>query len=225
MRKWNIVLVLIIVLCCMGLGIYARTQYTDVLSECITNEKWEGIKVNYVLNDADDEKIENIFLREKKCLNSAEYIAKIKVVEKPVNYLVSTKWKVEILEVYKGNEEIESGQVIDYYATHACLLAKDKAWIGSFTNLMKEEKEYVLYFNKGLIVDNTTLNYVSPEDTYIRYFCTTDLENVTNEKEYKKYKEKYAMTTVWENEFFGENEQVIEGFQKFKVEMLREWGL
>ena len=67
MRKWNIVLVLIIVLCCMGLGIYARTQYTDVLSECITNEKWEGIKVNYVLNDADDEKIENIFLREKKC--------------------------------------------------------------------------------------------------------------------------------------------------------------
>ena len=33
------------------------------------------------------------------------------------------------------------------------------------------------------------------------------------------------MTTVWENEFFGENKQVIERFQKFKEEMLKKWCL
>ena len=206
----------------MGVGIYVRTKYTDKLSYIMENDNWQGISVTYVLPEKN---VDNILLNEKKCIESAQYIAKIKLRDKPRNYLSSTRWKVEILEIYKGDSSLKKGQIIDYYTTSGYLMAESDAWIGGFTNLMKEDREYIIYFNAGFVEDNKIKNYVSPGDAYFRYFCIDDLENITDQKLYKKNENIYPMELVLKNEFFAENQQTIEKIQAFKDAFFEEWNI
>ncbi len=216
-KKWIIVFGFFLLISSIA-GIYCRGQYTDVLNDYIKSGDAGDYKVSNVLDD-DLEYAREIIEEQKQELDSAEYIVKAKMAGDPESVLFSTKWKLEILEVYRG-ENMQKGQKVEYITVSADYSKDHKLWGRSYVNLMREGEEYLVFMNKALETDSDQMVYLSPQGCDLRYFSLSERENVAVPEECKKLDGQYYLNTVKENEFFAESRRVMEKMELLKEEMI-----
>lgn len=191
-------------------GISKRQSYTNVINN-------DNFMEQMVVAELPEELASNICNEMEEVLVGAPVILRVKPMKDMEYFFMSGRQSVLVKEVYKGNE-IQVGQelYLNFPRWSIVLTEKYDTVQCGFVNIMKKNKEYLVFLNnpyEGLDGENV---YPFIVDSYVvPMFCYMDSENVVvpidaGSSTYVPY------SLVKENEFFVTSENALQALLKLK---------
>jgi hypothetical protein len=206
-KKWKMI---IIVACFIAaiIAVIKRQEYTNIMED---EKNIELFSVAPIRNDF----LSDSMAGYKEILNKSPIVLRVKAKGKIEYSFKTIKQQVEVLKVYKGNE-IRVGEVIEVLTTRQALDFNDMTFNLGFTNLMKKDNEYLIFFDEKIDNPYTGDNIYRISDMLFNpVFNYSDVDNVVIEEgRYVLY------SLVIDNEFIVGDSVTLEKLLTFKHELL-----
>lgn len=195
-------------------GISKRPSYTNVIS---TDDFLEQM----VVAELPEELAANICNEMEDVLAGTPIILRVKSMKDMEYFFMSGIQRVLVKEIYKGNE-IQVGQELYLnFPRWSIIMTEEYDTVQcGFVNVMKENREYLVFLNNPYEGLNGEKVYPFMVDGYVvPMFCYTDSENVIisvdeGSPTYVPY------SLVKENEFFVTSENALQTLLKFKSRII-----
>lgn len=205
---------IVVIIIAAAWGISKRQSYTNVISN-------DDFMEQMVVAELPEELASNICNEMEDVLVGAPVILRVKPMKDMEYFFMSGIQSVLVMEVYKGNE-IQVGQelYLNFPRWSIVLTEKYDTVQCGFVNVMKENKEYLVFLNNPYEGLNGEKVYPFIVDSYVvPMFCYMDSENVVvpideGSSTYVPY------SLVKENEFFVTSENALQALLKLKRHLL-----
>lgn len=206
-KKWKMI---IIVACLIAaiIGIVKRQEYTNIMKDEKNIELFTVAPIRYDFF-ADSMEVYT------EMLDQSPIVLRVKAEGEREYSYQTLKQQVEVLEVYKGNE-IQVGEEIEVLTTRLALNFSDMKVSLGFTNLLKKDNEYLIFFDEKIDSPYHGDNIYRISDmTFNPIFNYNDVDNVVIEEGMYV---PYSLFT--DSEFIVGDSVSLEKLLTFKQEMI-----
>ncbi len=217
MKKFLLIIVLILTVLPMGTGVICRQSFSDISKN---NNPFETFEVG-LLGEFSSKFLEEYF--ENNLENDSKYILKVKPEGKMNFSFLCYSEPVRIVEVYKG-DEINIGDEIEIVRSSSTIfwnMNNTNSINTGFVNKMNDDEEYLVFLSNKFIYDEKYF-YKTPQAIIAPIFSYSEHENIIGIG--KNGVSSVDYHDISNNEFFVEDEYSLKLLEEEKRKLISKYN-
>ena len=219
-RKASLCFILITLMCCVALGIYSKTTYTNITSK---DNYLDDFLVAEIIEEVSANTCEGLM----NTLPTAPIIVSVSPIDNIEHLFGQSQQRVKIVKVFKGNELCEGDEIYITSDRWSVIIRDNSKKIErGFVNILKRGENYLAFLDTMLPQrEEDTPVYKLYNSTRISpVFCYNSLENTliapnSSDTTYVNY---YLVSN---NEFFATSQESLEPILQLKKYMIERYPL
>ena len=173
----------------------------------------------YTVATIDEELLSFVYHSKEDIQESSSYILKVKCTSDTQFSFKLTYQEAEVIEVYKGKDKMQKGNMIRISPVSSCIFSDDNSINMGFVNEMEKGKEYLVMLGE----EKSSLElkqsiYPTVECMITMIFAYDEIENKVAKEGYVPY------TEVESSEVFADSQEAIDLFEQMKTELLEKYS-
>lgn len=173
----------------------------------------------YTVATIDEELLSVVYNAKEEIQEGSSYILKVKCTSDTQFSFKLTYQNAEVIEVYKGKDKMQKGNIIRISPVSSCIFSDDNSINMGFVNEMEKGNEYLVMLGE----ERTSLEL--KQSIYPTVDCIITMIFAYDEMENNVAKEDYVPYTELENsEVFANSQEAIDLFEQMKTELLEKYS-